>query len=58
MRECKKCVHWQKDGSDGVCRGGKAPAPRTLPLNEKYVLVWPRTNETDSCGDWEQKEAC
>lgn len=52
-RECQTCVHWKKDGRDGICFGGEAPSPRILPSDERYTVIWPRTNADERCRNWE-----
>lgn len=50
---CKTCKHWREEGRDGICFGGDAPQPRTLPKGEAYTVVWPRTLPEERCRGWE-----
>lgn len=52
-RECCSCVHWERDGADGICWGGRAPNPQIVVRGEQYTLIWPRTNADQRCRDWE-----
>lgn len=52
-KECCTCVHWQRDGADGICWGGKAPGPTMGLAQERYALIWPRTKASERCRDWE-----
>jgi hypothetical protein len=48
---CKNCDNWERDGGDGICRGGM-PRPVIIESGKSFNLVWPRTRGDERCGDW------
>ncbi len=48
---CKDCDHWERDGSDGICRA-KAPRPEIIVGGQTYNLIWPRMRADERCGEW------
>jgi hypothetical protein len=53
MNKCSTCNHWQRDGGDGICRGGNAPNVKIAEEGVRLQLVWPRTNADERCRDYE-----
>ena len=58
MRSCKTCKFWRKihptaANVDGECRRNP---PQLVGSSERPWSAWPRTGETDSCGEWVERE--
>ena len=51
MERCEQCKFWDRTGSRfGNCR---RYAPRAAMTREHHIVVWPQTQQTDWCGDFE-----
>lgn len=50
-KTCGNCDHWERDGADGICRGG-TPRPTIVLAGQQYNIVWPRTRSDERCGGW------
>jgi len=63
MNPCKTCRFW----NDAYCRNRCGSCRRRSPSTDLIVTVpgldpapdpvWPHTDDTDWCGDWEAKDA-
>ena len=56
-RECCTCVNWVRDRDSGICRA-HAPVPMPVALLSESMpisLVWPRTDPSEWCGEWDGK---
>jgi len=62
MNKCDDCRFWVSMGYIGDCRR-HAPVAMTIIIGRSEYLDdtkpegrWPKTSDTDGCGDWEPKE--
>jgi len=51
---CSKCRFWQRDGADGLCRF-HPPRNVILKMQGGEVLMWPKTNPDDWCGQYSEE---
>jgi hypothetical protein len=61
QRSCEFCRYWDADGNlpaYGLCRRNAPAAGVVNPLEGKSSMdaVWPRTAQTDWCGEWNSGE--
>ena len=60
MKTCEVCKWWLKTmGGNGHCQR-HAPISRLLVTTDKHLVyygLWPTTHESNSCGDFEAKDA-